>query len=133
MRDRLCPEKLKNGVDGAAPSSVPGLYKITESKQTDEETGAVVDLRDMPSLLSVAAALLDGMALSGAEKRILESAGTTAEPNLVLKVVKAVRDGSDPLGEAYCRINSARARRNQGQTFTPEHVVCGMFAWAKRQ
>ncbi len=87
----------------------------------------------MPSLLSIAKAMLDGTELSAAEARILGGAGALARPEVVAETVAAVRAGGDPLGEMFCRINSAVSRRGQGQTFTPDGVILGMLAWAQRQ
>ena len=88
---------------------------------------------DMPSLLGVAKAMLDGTTLTRGEKCILAGADDRVDPSTVAKAIEAVRDGTDPLGSAFCIINSGDKRRDQGQTFTPDHVVRGMFGWAKRQ
>ena len=87
----------------------------------------------MPSLLSVAKAMLDGTTLTPGERFILAGADARVDPSAVAKVVEEVRDGADPLGSAFCIINRSNERRDQGQTFTPDHVVSGMFTWAKRQ
>lgn len=88
---------------------------------------------DMPSLLSVAKAMLKDTALTPVEMHILAGACDRADPGSVAMAIEAVRDGTDPLGSAFCIINDRDERRGQGQTFTPEHVVNGMFAWARRQ
>jgi hypothetical protein len=87
----------------------------------------------MPSLLSVARVLTSGAKLTTAERAALKAAGPAASPAVVAAVVKAIRAGEDPLGAAYCRINTAFQRRSSGQTFTPDHVVSGMYGWARRQ
>ncbi|MCY3933104.1 MAG: methyltransferase [Acidobacteria bacterium] len=50
------------------------------------------------------------------------------------EVVEALRDrvrvGADPLGEAFCRIRTARERREQGATYTPPAIVENMLAWS---
>lgn len=52
---------------------------------------------------------------------------------LLRSVRKAIREGLDPLGEAFCHLVSPAERRGQGQTFTPDSVVDGMIMWARRQ
>ncbi len=54
-------------------------------------------------------------------------------PDLVEAAQSSIRAGFDPLGSAYCRLNSPMARRAQGQTFTPLKLVRGMFDWVGRQ
>lgn len=88
---------------------------------------------DMASLLSTAKAMLEGANLSDPERQVLVGVGSPALPEVVATAIEAVRAGGDPLGEAFCRINNAESRRGQGQTFTPDDVVLGMFAWVKRQ
>ncbi len=45
----------------------------------------------------------------------------------------AIRAGGDPLGVAFARIRTARARRALGATYTPPAIVSAMLDWAKRQ
>jgi len=42
-----------------------------------------------------------------------------------------IRDGHDPLGDAFCLLRSAAERRPQGQTYTPTAIVDAMVAWAR--
>jgi adenine-specific DNA-methyltransferase len=41
-----------------------------------------------------------------------------------------IRDGDDPLGDAFCTIRSARERRNQGATYTPRAIIDAMVEWS---
>jgi adenine-specific DNA-methyltransferase len=63
-------------------------------------------------------------ALAGA--RVLDR--TTAE-----WLRKAIIEGHDPLGDAYCSLKSTLQRRNQGAVYTPAPIVAAMVEWAKEQ
>ena len=41
-----------------------------------------------------------------------------------------IRQGADPLGDAFCRVFTAEERRPKGATYTPLAVVDAMLAWA---
>ena len=41
-----------------------------------------------------------------------------------------IRDGGDPLGEAFCTIRSADVRRESGAIYTPYKIVKAMVGWA---
>ena len=41
-----------------------------------------------------------------------------------------IRDGGDPLGEAFCTIRSADVRRESGAIYTPYKIVEAMVGWA---
>lgn len=41
-----------------------------------------------------------------------------------------IRDGGDPLGEAFCSVRSADVRRESGAVYTPNKIVEAMLAWA---
>ncbi len=41
-----------------------------------------------------------------------------------------IRDGGDPLGEAFCAIRSADVRRESGAVYTPLKIVEAMIGWA---
>lgn len=90
-------------------------------------------LKDGSRLLGVAKALIGSAKLSAAERSALVGVVKCQDVELLDAVRAAVCAGQDPLGDAYCQINSPESRRDRGQTFTPDHVVAGMFAWVKRQ
>ncbi|WP_143605971.1 Eco57I restriction-modification methylase domain-containing protein [Variovorax sp. 54] len=87
----------------------------------------------MPTLLGVAKALVGSARLSDVESSALSDVTTSRDSDLIDDVRAAINEGRDPLGDAYCAINSPAQRRDRGQTFTPDHVVAGMLAWVKRQ
>ena len=45
----------------------------------------------------------------------------------------AIASGRDPLGDAFCGLRSAEARRRSGAVYTPEAIVRAMTAWASRE
>lgn len=66
---------------------------------------------------------------SSAEEQLARQARKA--PNAIVADVKArIRDGEDPLGEAFCRLRPPAERRTQGATFTPRTIVDAMVEWA---
>lgn len=84
-------------------------------------------------LLGVAKALVGSARISEAEAHALAGVAKSRDMALIADVRAAIAAGLDPLGDAYCVINSPAQRRDRGQTFTPDHVLDGMLAWVKRQ
>lgn len=56
-----------------------------------------------------------------------DCAPTTCEVDWIRSLI---REGEDPLGDAYCAIRSPQERRPLGQTYTPRTIVRAMVAWA---
>jgi hypothetical protein len=83
--------------------------------------------------VSVAVGLLGGARLTAQEKTAIRGVAACTDRVLVRDAGAAIRSGSDPLGNAYCRLKWPLEGRDKGQTFTPDHVVQGMLALAKRQ
>lgn len=94
---------------------------------------ALAHLLHMETLVSVAGHLAAGQALTAAEKGIVEQYRQPTDDALVGRVRAEIIAGADPLGSAYCLIHSPEQRRGGGQTFTPLHVIEGMFGWAEAQ
>jgi adenine-specific DNA-methyltransferase len=90
-------------------------------------------LLDLPTLVSVAARLVNGSALSSAEQQVADRYTAAVSDELVELVRTAIVDCTDPLGAAYCAIRSPEQRRGAGQTFTPVEAVLGMYGWANAQ
>lgn len=68
---------------------------------------------------------------SAAELRLVVEA--TASPRSVWHELRdQIRNGADPLGEAFCDLRSAAVRRRRGATYTPFSLVRSMVAWARR-
>src|ERR1700742_878715 len=51
-------------------------------------------------------------------------------PSRLSEVRELIAEGSDPLGEDFCGIFSAVARRSSGATYTPSEIVDAMVGWA---
>lgn len=51
--------------------------------------------------------------------------------SLVREIPSAIRAGSDPLGETFCRLRSPAVRRPLGATYTPPGIDDFMVSWAK--
>lgn len=71
--------------------------------------------------------------ITSAERDLIEQhrAGHTLPDTETLG--KAIRDGGDPLGDAYAAILSPEQRRPLGQTYTPVPIIDAMLAWASRR
>ena len=48
----------------------------------------------------------------------------------VARLTKQIRDGEDPIGDAFCYLRPAETRRDQGATYTPHFVAEAMVSWA---
>lgn len=63
-----------------------------------------------------------------------EKALAKALPDVKVSEVNAlrskIRDGGDPLGEAFCAVRSADLRRESGAVYTPYKIVEAMLGWA---
>lgn len=101
--------------------------------QAPQTISLTSQLTDMPTLLGVAKALLTSVTLSVAEHAVLANVTISSDTKLVSTVSASIQAHNDPLGDAFCIINTPEHRRDSGQTFTPKHVVTGMLEWVKRQ
>lgn len=90
-------------------------------------------LDTMSAVMGVVAALMPKRGVTALERTVLDGFKPTKDKTLLTAVAAAVQAGEDPLGDAYCRINSPESRRGRGQTFTPDFVVQGMLTWVRRQ
>ncbi|APH56984.1 Methyltransferase [Granulibacter bethesdensis] len=83
----------------------------------------------------VAAALALGAeelgALSKEESTLARgAAGKAPSRSVVAKIRELIREGYDPLGEAFCALRAPEERRDQGATYTPAPIVRTMVDWA---
>ncbi len=60
-------------------------------------------------------------------KALLGDSERLVAPKLLAAIRRLIREGHDPLGEAYSRIFSPATRRESGTTFTPAAVVAQML------
>ena len=66
---------------------------------------------------------------STAERRLVRNLPETKGSTL-LELRRQIAGGLDPLGEAFCRIRSASARRTSGATYTPPDIVRSIIEWS---
>jgi adenine-specific DNA-methyltransferase len=50
--------------------------------------------------------------------------------SLLAQLRRAIVEGSDPLGDAFCLLRSREQRRPMGATYTPPEIVTAMVGWA---
>ncbi|MCY4175368.1 MAG: N-6 DNA methylase [Acidimicrobiaceae bacterium] len=67
--------------------------------------------------------------LSESESLLLGGIGPLDTRFRTDELVEQVREGADPLGEAFTRIRPAQQRRLLGATYTPCEIVSSMVAW----
>lgn len=68
--------------------------------------------------------------LSTAERELLRRAPRVSG-GITSAARDAIRNGDDPLGDAFCRIRSAEERREDGAVYTPPIIVRAMLDWAE--
>ena len=87
--------------------------------------------------LAIAAwAIAKNGALAGISEResiLLNEIGPVDADTGIDGLIKLIREGSDPLGEAFTRIRPANRRRLLGATYTPSEIVSSMAAWIASQ
>jgi methylase of polypeptide subunit release factors len=65
------------------------------------------------------------------ESALLRELRPPAPGEAELRAIRAlIAEGSDPLGEAFCRLRSPERRRPDGATYTPRPIVESMVGWA---
>lgn len=93
--------------------------------------GAQTAPQELPELLALALALgaRSVAGWSAQEDRLVRSLPGTF-PFSTSELRQAIRDGADPLGDAFCQIFSHDERRPKGATYTPQSIVQAMVEWA---
>lgn len=84
-------------------------------------------------LLHVALALgaFDVPGVSSTERALASRLPDVKIPRSALRLLRAaIKDGLDPLGDAFCDLRSPQERRPSGATYTPRDIVSSMVAWA---
>ena len=71
--------------------------------------------------------------ITGRESSLLNETGPVDAGSGIYGLIDLIREGSDPLGEAFTRIRPARQRRSLGATYTPSEIVSSMVAWIASQ
>lgn len=67
--------------------------------------------------------------LSESEYRLLNGSGPLDAGLCTDRLAQCVREGADPLGEAFTQIRPPQQRRLLGATYTPREIVSSMVAW----
>lgn len=106
---------------------------VTSCKQLplldDLETFIACERELIATALGLGAERLGG--LSSGEAALARAAGVVTIPRRKLTKIRAlIQSGGDPLGEAFCRLRSAKVRRATGATYTPAPIVQTMIDWA---
>jgi adenine-specific DNA-methyltransferase len=95
--------------------------------------GTLAQLNSLPELIGAAVAL-DAESVgpvSRAEQRLARSPSLVRPSRADLASLRElILDGSDPLGDAFCRLRSPTERRSDGATYTPSPIVQSMVDWA---
>lgn len=87
-------------------------------------------IRTERELVALAIALIgDTAKLTASERQLARGAAYVTEDRLS-ELRELIRNGADPLGEAFCRLRSPEIRRAHGATYTPKVIVDAMIAWA---
>lgn len=97
--------------------------------KTSEETKPVA--WDEAALASLALALIsDRRRLSRGERALVTSA-PRIDSGAFGKVRRAILAGGDPLGDTFCKVRSAAARRSLGAIYTPAEIIDSMIGWGQ--
>jgi adenine-specific DNA-methyltransferase len=116
---RLCP------LTTAGESPNKSDHESVQSRPEPEMMNA-----DERRLVRLAAALIgDSARLSVAEGELVTS-GHPVDARAIGDARAQIRAGHDLLGAEFCRIRSARQRRQHGATYTPAPIVDAMVEWA---
>lgn len=83
---------------------------------------AVSAIKSETALIGAAAALADGARLTEAERALVRGAAAPSSATLAA-LRTAIRDGGDPLGDAFRLLRPAACRRALGQVFTPWPII----------
>lgn len=87
---------------------------------------------DEATLIATARALIGpSQSLSPAEQRLCAKIVSVHDQQALSRIRARIRDGEDPLGEAFIQLRSADQRRQMGATYTPKVIVDSMIRWAQ--
>lgn len=86
-------------------------------------------------LAALCLALMDSRsALSPAERALRNfSSSVSFKEREVAQIRKAIRNGADPLGDAFAEIRTSVVRRRTGAVYTPLPIVDSMLTWLRCQ
>ena len=106
------------------------LSQVAHQAQ-DTQKGGLDCFASETELVSAASWLAKGDSeeWSAAERKLIRNLPKTSKSTL-LELHRQIAGGLDPLGEAFCRIRSASARRTTGATYTPADIVRSIIEWS---
>ncbi|MFA9200631.1 MAG: Eco57I restriction-modification methylase domain-containing protein [Cypionkella sp.] len=83
--------------------------------------------------LASAALALGADKVSGfsAKEAALAAGGKTPARAILHALIDAIREGYDPMGDAFCALRTPATRREHGATYTPMPIVQTMIDWAR--
>ncbi len=129
----LCrPEHAARTVARATPGGTATSSQGVSSQGVSIPAGPTSGLRSESELAALAAALAGGAPLTAAEHAVAARA-LPPSPGCLDRTRAAIARGGDPLGDAFCRLRSAKARRTRGAIYTPQAIVDVMVDWAARR
>lgn len=136
-RNAACREEhgIRRGTPAGerVPEADERVTSLIYAERMGEETRAW-DIDTRSKLLGAALALgaRDAGSLSRVETDLLRDERTArCDTALVKKLRAEIRDGRDPLGDAYGYLRSQADRRADGAIYTPSPIVEAMVEWAK--
>lgn len=97
----------------------------------DDTAGAVPRVESEQELAAVAWTIVKGGALADLTDEESEIASAAASHRVLDpgELVSAIRQGDDPLGDAFVRLRSPKQRRPLGAVYTPQGIVEAMVGW----
>ena len=81
----------------------------------------------MLAALSVALGAANVPRVTETEAALLDQA-PDVPGDLIAAALDKIREGGDPLGEAFCKLRSAARRRENGAVYTPPTIVGAMLS-----
>lgn len=121
----LWPHSFENAVRGLL--GVPWPPPDDQAAEPEQSDGA-----SEVALAALALALgADTVGeLTKGEKALLANP-PDVEKAVINDLRSKIKDGEDPLGEVFCAVRTAEARREQGAVYTPFPIVGAMLDWAE--
>lgn len=65
------------------------------------------------------------------DEKALVAGSPDADETVVSELRDKIRNGEDPLGDAFCTVRTAEDRRGEGAIYTPPPIVRAMLDWAE--
>ena len=114
-----------------ASARVPPVVKDAKGMKYGHTQAMISPLRTEYHLIS-AALTLGAQTVVGwsREESVLAKNVAPYAEDAARRLQKQIKDGADPMGEAFCYVRSAETRRDQGATYTPPFVANAMVSWA---